>query len=257
MNFLQAVILSIVEGITEFLPVSSTGHLILTAVILRIPQTEFVKSFEIFIQLGAIFSIVFLYKDTIFNKILIWKKVLAAFIPTAVIGLILYKIIKHYLLGNALVTVASLFIGGILFIIMEKIYHKKNAEITSIEKISYPKAIIVGIIQSLSIIPGVSRSGATIFGAMMLGVSREAAVEMSFWLAIPTMLAATSLDLVKSSFYFNRYEYSLLLIGFIGSFITAYFTAKFLLEFIKKNDFIPFGIYRIVLAFLFWIVFLR
>ncbi|MEK7072668.1 MAG: undecaprenyl-diphosphatase UppP [Patescibacteria group bacterium] len=257
MNYIQAVILSIVEGVTEFLPVSSTGHLILTSFILKITQTEFIKSFEIFIQLGAIFSIVFLYKDTIFNKIAVWKKVLAAFIPTAIVGLILYKIIKHYLLGNAFVTVASLFIGGILFIIIEKIYQKKNAEITTIEKISYPKAVMVGVIQSLSVIPGVSRSGATIFGAMMLGVSREAAVEMSFWLAVPTLLAATSLDLVKSNFNFTLSEILLLSVGFIGSFITAYFTAKFLLNFIKKNNFIPFGIYRILLAILFWIVFLR
>lgn len=257
MNYLQAVILSIVEGVTEFLPVSSTGHLILTSFILKITQTEFVKSFEIFIQLGAIFSIVVLYKDTIFKKFTVWKKVLAAFIPTAVIGLILYKIIKRYLLGNSFVTVAALFIGGILFIILEKIYQKKKADITSIEALSYPKAMLVGLIQSLSVMPGVSRSGATIFGAMMLGMSREAAVEMSFWLAVPTLLAATGLDLVKSSFHFSFFEYSLLLVGFIGSFITAYISAKFLLNFIKKNDFIPFGIYRIVLAILFWIVFLR
>ena len=257
MNYLQAVILSVVEGISEFLPVSSTGHLILTGFILRIPQTEFVKSFEIFIQLGAVFSIVFLYKDTIFKKFTVWKKVLAAFIPTAVVGLILYKMIKYYLLGNSFVTVAALFIGGIIFIIIEKIYQKKKAEIVSIETLSYPKAILVGLIQSLSVIPGVSRSGATIFGSMMLGVSREAAVEMSFWLAIPTMLAATGLDLVKSGFQLSLNEYSLLIVGFIGSFITAFFTAKFLLNFIKKNNFIPFGIYRIVLAILFWIVFFR
>ena len=257
MNYLQAVILSVVEGISEFLPVSSTGHLILTGFILRIPQTEFVKSFEIFIQLGAVFSIVFLYKDTIFKKFTVWKKVLAAFIPTAVVGLMLYKMIKYYLLGNSIVTVAALFIGGIIFIIIEKIYQKKKAEIVSIEALSYPKAILVGLIQSLSVIPGVSRSGATIFGSMMLGVSREAAVEMSFWLAIPTMLAATGLDLVKSGFQLSLNEYSLLIVGFIGSFITAFFTAKFLLNFIKKNNFIPFGIYRIVLAILFWIVFFR
>ena len=257
MNYIQAIILSIVEGITEFLPVSSTGHLILASYLLKITQTEFVKSFEIFIQLGAIFSIVFLYKDTIFKKIAVWKKVLAAFVPTAVVGLILYKIIKHYLLGNSYVTVAALFIGGILFIILEKIYQKKKVEITSIEELSYPKALQIGLIQSLSVIPGVSRSGATIFGAMMLGMSRKSAVEMSFWLAVPTLLAATGLDLVKSSFHFSFFEYSLLMIGFTGSFITAYIRAKFLLNVIKKNDFIPFGIYRIVLAILFWIVYLR
>lgn len=257
MNYLQAVILSVVEGLTEFLPVSSTGHLILTSYLLKISQTEFVKSFEIFIQLGAIFSIVFLYKRTIFKKFTVWKKVLTAFIPTAIIGLILYKIIKYYLLGNSFVTVAALLLGGILFIILEKIYQKKKAETVSIEALSYPKALLVGLIQSLSVIPGVSRSGATIFGAMMLGMSREAAVEMSFWLAVPTLLAATGLDLLKSNFYFGYHEYSLFLVGFTGSFITAYLAAKFLLNFIKKNDFIPFGIYRIVLALFFWIVFLR
>ena len=132
MNFIQAVILSIVEGVTEFLPVSSTGHLILTSFLLKITQTEFVKSFEIFIQLGAIFSIVFLYKDTIFKKIAVWKKVLAAFIPTAVVCLILYKIIKRYLLGNSYVTLAALFIGGVLFIILLKNFQKKKKEKTPI-----------------------------------------------------------------------------------------------------------------------------
>jgi undecaprenyl-diphosphatase len=257
MNYLQAVILSIVEGLTEFLPISSTGHLILASKILSIMQTDFVKSFEIIIQLGSIFAIIFLYWNLILKNKKIWKKVIIAFIPTAVIGFSLYRIVKQVLLGNSVITLYALFIGGILLILLEKIYKEKDYHADSIEKISPKNAFLIGIFQSLSIIPGVSRSAATIIPALFLGTKRKTAVEFSFLLAIPTMLAATGLDLIKSNFSFSFSQYSILATGFIGSFIVAIFAVKFLLNFIKKHTFIPFGIYRIILAIVFWIAMLK
>ena len=192
MNLLQALILSIVEGISEFLPISSTGHMILAADILKIAQSNFVKDFEIIIQLGAILAIVVLYWNSLFKSVEVWKRIIVAFIPTGIIGFILFKIIKTYLLGNLYVTLISLFIGGIVLIVLELLYKEKDHHVEDIAKLSFPKAFIIGIIQSIAVIPGVSRSAATIVGAMFLGTKRKAAAEFSFLLAVPTMLAATS-----------------------------------------------------------------
>jgi len=251
MDFLNTIILSIIEGLTEFLPISSTGHMILASKILDIEQTEFVKSFEIIIQLGAIFAIIFLYWKTITRNVEVWKKILTAFVPTAIIGLILYKIAKTFLLGNSLVTILALFIGGIILIILEKVYKEKDHHNDNIEKISFKNAFLIGVFQSISIIPGVSRSAATIIPALFLGTKRKTAVEFSFLLAIPTMFAASGLDILKSSFSFTSYEYYILFIGFIGSFLVAIFAVKFLLNFIEKHTFVPFGVYRIILSIIF------
>lgn len=257
MNYIDALLLSLVEGFTEFLPISSTGHLILTSELLKIPQTDFVKSFEIFIQLGAILAVIALYWKRVLVNSEIWKKVLAGFLPTAIIGFVLYKSIKHYLLGNAYITLLSLLIGGILLIILELLYKEKDHHAYTIENISYKNAVLIGFCQALAVIPGVSRSAATIIGALFLGNKRKAAVEYSFLLAVPTMLAATGLDLAKEQFAFSSNEYTLLAIGFIGSFITAIFAIKFLLKFIESHTFIPFGIYRIIAAVLFWLFIIR
>jgi undecaprenyl-diphosphatase len=257
MDFFQAISLSVVEGLTEFLPISSTGHMILASKLLNIMQSDFVKSFEIIIQLGAIFAIIFLYWKTISSNISVWKKIITAFIPTAIIGFALYKIIKTFLLGNPTVTVAALFIGGILLIILEKIYKEQVHHADSIEKISYKNAFLIGLFQSISVIPGVSRSAATILPALLLGTERKVAVEFSFLLAIPTMIAATGLDLIKSNFSFTPSEYSTLLVGFIGSFFVAIIAVKLFLNFIRQHTFIPFGIYRIILAIVFGLFILR
>jgi len=255
MNLLTAVIFGIVEGITEFLPISSTGHLILTAQVLKTPPTEFLKSFEIAIQLGAILSVVVLYWKSFFVKLSILKKIIVAFIPTAIIGLCLYKIIKSFLLGNSSVVIWSLLIGGIVIIIFEILYKPKGTEDTEMEAITYPKALLIGVFQSIAVIPGVSRSAATIISGLSLGLKRKTIVEFSFLLAVPTMLAATVLDLLKSANTFNSGEFLYLAVGFVVSFITALIAIKFLLYFIKNHNFIPFAIYRIVLALLFLIVF--
>lgn len=257
MNFFQAVILSIIEGISEFLPISSTGHLILTSNILKIAQSSFVKDFEIIIQLGAILAIVFLYWDVFLKNKEVWKKILTAFVPTGIIGFILFKLIKTYLLGNVYITVISLLVGGIALILLELIYKEKEHHVENIEDISYRNALLIGIFQSIAVIPGVSRSAATIVSALFLGTKRKAAAEFSFLLAVPTMLAATSLDLIKSNFSYSSNEWLIIFIGFIGAFITSLFVVKWFLKFIQTNTFIPFGIYRIIAAILFYLIVIK
>jgi undecaprenyl-diphosphatase len=257
MTILHAIILSIVEGITEFLPISSTGHMILASKIMNIPQTDFATSFEIFIQLGAILAIVILYFHTLIRNIHVWKKVLAAFLPTAVIGFVLYKFIKHVLLGNPIITVWALLIGGIVLIALELFLKNKERTTGSIEGISYKQAVIIGLTQSLSVIPGVSRAAATIIGGSAVGLKRKTAVEFSFLLAVPTMLAASGLDIMKSNVAFTASEMWLLMVGFIGSCIVALIIVKFFLEYIKNHTFIAFGVYRIAIALAFLLFVIR
>jgi len=254
MDYLHALIFGLVEGITEFLPVSSTGHLMLTAKILNLGQTEFLKTFEISIQLGAILSVVVLYWRKLLVNFEVMKRIAAAFIPTGVIGLIFYKIIKTYLLESASIVIWALLIGGIIMIAFEK-WRAGQPEIPEqrLEDLPYKKCFLVGIFQSFAIIPGVSRSAATILGGLYLGLSRKAIVEFSFLLAVPTMLAATGLDLFKNYGAFNGEEAAFLAIGFFASFATAIIAIKFMLNYIKNHTFIAFGIYRIIAAILFFL----
>jgi undecaprenyl-diphosphatase len=257
MDYFQALLLSIVEGISEFLPISSTGHLNLARVLLHISKTEFFTTFQIFIQLGAILAIVMLYWKTISTNTAGWKKIIAAFIPTGIIGFILGKFIKHYLTSNEYVTLIALFVGGILLIVLELLYKEKDHHVEKIENLSYKNAMLIGVCQAIAVIPGVSRSAATILGAMFLGTKQKAAVEFSFLLAIPTMLAATALDLKDANFSFTSTEYMLLTIGFIGSFVTALAAVKYFLKFIEHHTFIPFGVYRIIVAIVFWLFIIK
>lgn len=257
MSFLQAIILSIIEGISEFLPISSTGHLVLTSDLLNIPQTNFVKSFEIIIQLGAILAVVVLYFEKLINNIKLWKIILVAFLPTAVVGFLLYSVIKNTLLGNSFITVFAIFLGGIMLIILELLYKEMDHHAGELERVSLKQALLIGLIQSLSIIPGVSRAASSIIGGLFVGLKRKVAVEFSFLLAIPTMFAATSLDLVKENFNFSTNEIFLLVVGLLTSFIVALIVVKWFLKYIQNHNFIIFGIYRIILALLFWIFVLR
>lgn len=253
MHLIQVIMLSIVEGISEFLPISSTGHLILASYILNITQTEFVKSFEIVIQLGAILAVIFLYfKKLIVNfSFVLWTNIMIAFLPSAVLGLFFYKLIKTYLIGNSLVVILSLFVGGIIMIIFEKYFKYKN------RKITYLSYLLIGFFQVFSMIPGVSRAFATIFGGMTVGMKREDAVEFSFFLAIPTMFAATALDLIKTDLsIWTNSNYLLLSIGFLGSFITAYVVIRWLIKFVQNHNFTGFGWYRIILSILFFLFYL-
>lgn len=257
MNIIDAVILGVVEGISEFLPISSTGHLILASKVLGLPATEFVKSFEIVIQLGAILSVVVLYGKSLLVDTKILQRVAIAFIPTAVIGLLVYKLVKKFLLGNSMVVVWSLLIGGILLIVFELLHKEKGDARDDLRTMPLMTAFWIGVFQAIAVVPGVSRSAATIIGGLMLGLKRRTIVEFSFLLAIPTMAAAAGLDLLKSGHDFTGQQMSCLAVGFIVSFIVALLSIKFLLHFIKNNNFIPFGIYRIVVAGLFYCLFLK
>ena len=251
MTVLDAIILGIIEGITEFLPISSTGHLILASTLLKLQDTEFLKTFEIAIQLGAILSVVVLYARRILMNREWILKTIVAFLPTAIIGLIAYKFIKHYLLGNELVVVVALAVGGIILILFEVLRRGKPEGAT---QISYVQAVLIGLFQCVSMVPGVSRSAATILGGMFLGIERKTIVEFSFLLAIPTMGAATALDVYKSAAAFTSAEIKILLIGFVISFIVALLSIKFLLRYIQNHTFIAFGVYRILVALLFWTI---
>jgi len=257
MDIIQAIILGIVEGISEFLPISSTGHLILTGHLLQIPPTEFFKTFGIAIQLGAILSVVVLYWKRFLLDLEALKRVAAAFLPTAVIGFILYKLIKEYLLGNAFVVVVALFVGGVLLIIFELLHKEKADGNEDISKIPFKTAILIGVFQSIAVVPGVSRSAATILGGLLLGLKRKTIVEFSFLLAVPTMLGATVLDLLKSEAVITSADLAVLGVGFVTSFIVALLSIKFLLSYIQRHNFIAFGIYRIVAALAFWFIILK
>lgn len=254
MDLLTAAILGIVEGVTEFLPISSTGHLILASHLMKLQQTEFLKSFEIAIQLGAILSVLVLYGRRFLTNLEVLKRVIAAFIPTAIIGLVLYKIIKKFLLSNSTVVLWSLLLGGIFLIVFELLYREKKGAVDDMESISYPQAFVIGLFQSIAVIPGVSRAAATIIGGLILGLKRKTIVEFSFLLAVPTMGAAVALDLVKSAGAFTGSDFLFLAVGFFASFVVALIAIKSLLEFIKNNNFIPFGIYRIALALSFFLI---
>lgn len=255
MDLIQTLILSVIEGITEFLPISSTGHLLLAANFLGIAQSEFVKSFEVIIQLGAILAIVFLYWKKLISSFEVWKKIIVGFIPAAVVGFTLYDFIKDVLFENILVTVFALLIGGVILIFIEKFLKEKKAGIDSVEKLSLKQSLLIGIAQSFSVIPGTSRAASTIIGGLLVGANRKTAVEFSFFLAIPTMFAASGLDLIKSDFNFSYEEWLLLGIGFVGAFATALVVVRWFIKFIQTNNFFWFGVYRIVLAILFLMIF--
>ncbi len=251
MTLLDSFILGIVEGITEFLPISSTAHLEIASRVLGLVSTDFLKSFEIIIQLGAILAVVIYYASTLTKNTQLWKRIIVAFIPTGIIGFVLYKILKQYLLGNPAILVWTLGIGGIVILIFEYIYKDKHAERDSTQELqilSYKKALLIGLAQSLAIVPGVSRSAATILSGTALGMSRKAIVEFSFLLAIPTMLAATGYDLLKNASSFSSGEFLGLTIGFVTAFLSALVAIKFFIQYIQKRGFALFGWYRIILA---------
>lgn len=247
MDLISAAILGVVEGVTEFLPVSSTGHLILVSQLLNLPQTEFQKTFEISIQLGAILAVVALYWRA-FLDLEVLKRLIVAFIPTGIIGLGLYKLVKAYLIGNEMVVLWALLLGGLALIAFEYLHKEGEGALEEIRSMPYRTAGLIGLFQAAAIIPGVSRSAATIMGGLLLGLRRAAIVEFSFLLAVPTMLAATGLDLLKSAGSFSQADYAALGVGFVVAFLVAMASIVWLLRFVRTHTFVPFGVYRIVLA---------
>ncbi len=255
MTIRDAVILGVIEGLTEFLPVSSTGHLILTAHILGIPHDEFTKSFEIAIQLGAILAVFLVYSERLIRDFQVWKRIISAFIPTAVVGFLLYKVIKNYFIGNDLLVVINLMAGGIILIFADRLTapFRRFGEVNQLD---LKRSAFIGLFQALAVMPGVSRSGATIVGAMLLGLERKTAAEFSFLLAVPTMFSATAYDLYKTGPAFTSGQWELLLAGFITAFITAVLTVKGFLKFLEKHGFAVFGFYRICIAVFYGLIFL-
>lgn len=253
MNIIHTIILGIVEGLTEFLPVSSTAHIDLTRSILSIPATDFMKSFEIIIQLGAIMAVVVLY----FKKLFTWSTIRAlviSFIPTGVIGFLLYKIVKHYLLGNTIIIASALLLGGIIIVLFEKRYGDSVEEERGIETLTNKELLLLGTAQALAVVPGVSRSGAVIISGRAIKIPRKLITEFSFMLAIPTMLAATLYDVYKSGLSITTSQWGSIGLGFIVSFIVAYFVIKMFLNYIRSHSFSVFGWYRIALGLLVFLV---
>lgn len=253
-DIIKAIILGIVEGLTEFLPVSSTGHLILVNQWLSFSE-EFTVLFDIFIQLGAILAVVVYFRKDVLPSglkqvtdkayLLFWSKILMAFVPAVVFGVLFAGVIEEKLF-NALTVSISLFIGGILLILIDK--ENRTSIFSTVQQMPYKTAVYIGLFQCMAMIPGTSRSAATIIGALILGCSRKLAAEFSFYLAIPTILAASVYSLLKTKHLFTGHDIIVLSTGFLVSFIVALAVIRFLMDFIRKHTFRLFGYYRIILA---------
>lgn len=248
MSFFEAIILAIVEGLTEFLPVSSTGHMIIASSVLGIASDPFTKMFTIAIQFGAILSVVVLYWKRFFQSFDFYLKLLVAFIPAMVLGLLFSDEIDQ-LLGSIEVVAVMLILGGIVFLFIDNIF--KDSEMNGATEITFKRALTIGFFQTLAMVPGVSRSAATIIGGLTQKLTRKAAAEFSFFLAVPTMLAATGYKLLK--FYlegntFGSHEVAVLAVGNIAAFIIAIFAIKSFISFLTKHGFKLFGYYRIAIG---------
>lgn len=258
MTVIQSIVFGIVEGVTEFLPISSTAHLIITSHILSIPQTEEHILFEIAIQLGAICAVIVMF----FKKLLSFvrlQKLAVAFIPTGIAGLLVYPYIK--LLFNTPILIGfTLLVGGIIILFAEHYYAKKerDGEVDASHEITFKQAFFLGCYQAIAIIPGVSRSGAIIVGGLFHKMERKLLTEFTFLLAVPTMVTATAYSLYKKRevFFHEQHELLPFVIGFVTSFLVASFVIKFFLDYIKKHSFTPFGFYRIVLGIIVIVMFL-
>ncbi len=267
-ELLKAFILGVVEGVSEWLPISSTGHMILVDELLQLNvSTEFMNMFLVVIQLGAIMAVVVLY----FNKLnpfaekktdrqkketwIIWSKVIVACIPAAVIG-ILFEDAIDSALGSPYVVAAMLILYGVLFIVVENRNQGMEPRVKKFSEFTYQDALIIGALQVLALIPGTSRSGVTIVGGMMFGLSRTIAAEFTFYLSIPVMFGASLLKLLSFGFSFTLLEVAIMFVGCVTAFFVSVFTIKFLMGYIRKNDFKVFGYYRIVLGALVFLYFL-
>lgn len=246
MTIYDSIILGIIEGFTEFLPISSTGHLIVASEFLGIEQNAINKAYEVIIQFSAILAVIFNYKDKFtIKKIDLWTKVFIAFLPLAIIGFIFSSQIKELFSVNI---VAVMFIvGGVIFLIVEKFFvHEDKQTIHDVEEVTLKQSLIIGIAQVFALIPGTSRAGSTIIGALLVGLSRKASAEFSFLLAFPVMGAVAAYDLLKYYGDFTEANITVLAVGFVTSFIVAYLTIKLFLKFLEKFTFVSFGVYRII-----------
>lgn len=255
MTITDSIIMGIIEGFTEFLPISSTGHLIVASKFLGVDQTNVNKAYEVIIQFAAILAVFFNYRDKFhISKVPLWTKVFIAFLPIGTVGFIFSDQIKAMF---SIEVVATMFIvGGVIFLLVEKFFipHEKTM-LDDIEKISMKQTLWIGFAQVFALIPGTSRAGSTIIGALLVGLSRRASAEFSFLLAFPVMCAVTGYDLLKHYKDFTHESLINLGVGFIVSFIVAYITIKLFLAFLEKFTFVAFGVYRIIFGILLLVVF--
>ena len=245
MDIFQAIIIGIIEGFTEFLPISSTGHMIVASEFLGVSQDALTKAYEVIIQFAAILAVILIYKEKItFKKIDLWQKLFVAFLPLAIVGFIFKDQIKT--LFTVEVVAWMFIIGGLVFLVVESFYKDKEWHISEVEKVSYKQSFWIGFAQIFSLIPGTSRAGATIIGGLLAGLDRKTSMEFSFLLAIPVMAAVTGYDLLKYYQDFADANWDAFIAGFIAAFIVAYLTIKLFLAFIQRFTFVAFGIYRII-----------
>lgn len=280
-EWIKVLILGIVEGITEWLPISSTGHMILVDEFIKLDVSpEFMNMFLVVIQLGAILAVVVLYWEKIWpfhrrkaprsgrrkdngfwathtdrDKITLWGKIIVSCLPAIVIGLPLNDTLETYFYNYVTVSL-MLILYGVLFIVVENRNKRRAVKISSLEELDYKTALLIGVFQVLSLIPGTSRSGSTILGGILLGTSRTVAAEFTFFLAIPVMFGASLLKLVKFGFHFTGTELLILLVGMVTAFVVSILAIKFLMSYIKRNDFKAFGWYRIILGIIVILYFL-
>ena len=245
MDILQAVIIGVIEGFTEFLPISSTGHMIVASRFLGIEESALIKAYEVIIQFAAILAVMLIYREKItLRKADLWIKLFVAFLPLAVVGFIFKDQIKT--LFNVQTVAWMFIIGGIIFLVVEYFYKEKEMHVKEVEKVSMGQALWVGIAQICSLVPGTSRAGATIIGGLLAGLDRKSSAEFSFLLAIPVMAAVSGYDLLKHYQEFAHANWGAFMVGFLVAFAVAYATIKLFLAFIQRFTFVAFGIYRIL-----------
>ncbi|MCI0379813.1 MAG: undecaprenyl-diphosphate phosphatase [Gemmataceae bacterium] len=252
MTVVEVLLLSVLEGLTEFLPVSSTGHLLLTETALGIDKTPFVKSFTIAIQLGAIIAVLLRHGKRFLVEPAVLTRVGVAFVPTALLGFALYNVVKGDLMQSTDVMLWSLGVGGAVLVLFEWLHGEKPNATEGIAAMPHWQAGLIGIFQAFAMVPGVSRSAATVVGGLTLGLKRRTLVEFSFLLAVPTMAAATGYDLLKTAGSFTGDEVGLLLLGFAGALVTALLAMELFLQVVKNFTLAGFGWYRIIAALVFW-----
>lgn len=256
MTQLHALYLGIIEGLTEFLPISSTGHLMLASHMLAIPQTDFLIAFEIAVQLGAILAVVYMYWKRLFTLPII-KRLIVGFIPTGIVGFAVYPFIKQ-LLTSPLIVGITLFLGGVIILFVEHYYYKveKAGDVILRHDVTFKQAFLLGLYQTLAIVPGVSRSGSAIIGGLLMKMDRRILTEFTFLLAVPTMAAATLYSSYKNwDVIMHAGNLSTLVIGMLTSFVVATFVIKLFLDYIRKHSFVVFGFYRIIAGIVVFAIF--
>jgi undecaprenyl-diphosphatase len=248
MNWSSVLILAVVQGLTEFLPVSSTGHMILVSNFLHFEQTDFLDTFQIVVQVGAILAVLSKYWSVLLKRRDYWLLMTAAFIPTTIIGYLGYSTVKSFFLGNVTVTMVGLLLGGVILLVIEKWFSSTK----SLDSLSIKNAVFIGLLQAIAIIPGVSRSASTIIGGQVVGLSRKAAVEFSFLLGMPVLMAAAGFELLQTSVVFSAEQWGQITVGILVSFVVARLSVDWLLSFVEKNSLAIFGWYRIAISLVYF-----